>query len=95
MEHEATVYDLLGPMVVMAFGTLGPARTSGSRQQLVSHLVQQFGADIKIVHGAADGHFGTFGSRTRLSYTFTFPSFDLALTTLGQLEFGQTEELHT
>ena len=95
IEHEAVVHDLIGPLVVMAFGTLGPARPSGSRQQLVSHLVQQFGADIKIVHGAADGHFGTFGSRTRLSYTFTFPSFDLALMTLGQLEFGQTEELHT
>ena len=92
MEHDALVHDIIGPMVVMAYGTLRPGEPSGSRQQLVGHWQQQFGADIKIVHGAADGHFGNFGSDKRMSFTFTFPHFDQALATLGRLEFGRTEE---
>jgi hypothetical protein len=92
MEHHALVHNLLGPMVVMAYGTLRPGEPSSSRPQLVSHLQQQFGADIKIVHGAADGHFGNFGSEKLLSFTFTFPRFDAALATLGRLEFGRTED---
>ena len=79
----------------MAFGTFPIDEPSGSRQQLVSHLRQQFGIDIKIVHGAADGHFGNFGNDRRIRYTFTFPGFNAALTTLGNLEFGQTEELRS
>ena len=79
-------------MVVMAYGTLRAGEPSGSRQQLVSHLQQQFGAAIKIVHGAALGHFGLFGSEKRVAFTFTFPRFDQALATLGRLEFGRTDE---
>src|SRR5438034_3713735 len=94
IEHRAVVHNLVGPMVVMAFGTLRAAQPSPmSRTELVSHMQQRFGSDIKIVHGAADGHFGLFGGDTRLSYTFTFPRFDAALATLGRLEFGHTEEL--
>jgi hypothetical protein len=90
--HEAVVHDIIGPMVVMAFGTLRPGAPSSPRQRLVSRLQQQFGADIKIVHGAANGHFGLFGSEKRLAFTFTFPRFDHALATLARLEFGRTEE---
>jgi hypothetical protein len=79
-------------MAIMAFGTLRQGAPSGSRQRLVSRLHQQFGADIKIVHGAVDGHFGLFGSEKRIAFTFTFPRFDQALATLGRLEFGHTEE---
>jgi len=80
----------------MAFGTLRAARHSAtSRTSLVSHLQERFGSDIRIVHGAADGHFGLFGGDTGFSYTFTFPRFDAALAVLGRLEFGQTVELRT
>jgi hypothetical protein len=92
IEHEATVHDLIGPMVVMAYGTLRRGEPSGSHQQLVSHLQQQFGADIKVVYGTADGHFGAFGSEKHLAFTFTFPRFDQALAALGRLEFGHAEE---
>ena len=94
MEHYAVVHDLVGPTVVMAFGTLQAAQhSSTSRAQLVAHLQKRFGSDIRIVHGATYGHFGSFGSDKRISYTFTFAHFDKALAALGRLEFGQTEEL--
>ena len=83
-QHDAVVHHLVGPMVVMAFETLRAAQHSPtSRAELVTHLQQRFGSDIKIVHGAADGHFGLYGGDTSWSYTFTFPGFDTALATLG------------
>ena len=48
---------------------------------------------IKIVHGAADGHYGLFGSETQiLSYSFLVPQFDRVLGALSRLDFGQSEE---
>jgi hypothetical protein len=92
MEHEAVVYNVVGPMVVMAFGAHGPPPSPSSRSRLVGRMREKLGTTIKIVHGAEDGHFGLFGSEKFLAFTFTFPGFDHALATLGRLEFGQTEE---
>jgi hypothetical protein len=94
LDHDAVIHDLIGPMIVMAFGTLRAVQHSPtSRAELVIHLQQRLGRDLRIVHGAAEGHFGLFGSDNRISFTFTFPHFDKALTALGQLEFGRTQEL--
>lgn len=94
MEHHAVVHSLVGPMVVLAFGTHNAVKHSPtSRSGLVSQMQQRFGSDIKIIHGAAEGHFGLFGSEKFLNYTFTFPQFDTALAILGRLQFGRTEEL--
>ena len=93
VEHGAVVYDLVGGLVVVAFGT-HPASSpqSGSRASLVQALRQQLAGDVKIVHGAADGHHGLFGNESRLSYTFLVPQFDAILGALGRLEFGGSEE---
>jgi hypothetical protein len=92
--HYATVHSVVGPMVIMAFGTIRSAQHSAtSRTKLVSYMREHFGSDVRIVHGAADGHFGIFGSGRCLHYTFTFRRFETALAALGRLEFGQTEEL--
>jgi hypothetical protein len=89
----AVVHDLVGGLVIVAFGTL-PANSAepGSRSSLIHALLEQLPRDVKIVHGAADGHYGLFGSDTRLSYTFLVPEFDRALGTLSRLEFGESEE---
>ena len=91
--HGATVHDLVGALVIVAFGT-HPASSpeSGSRSSLVQALREQLAGDVKIVHGAADGHYGLFGSQTRMSYTFLVPEFDSILGALSRLQFGQTEE---
>jgi hypothetical protein len=93
-KHCAVVHNVVGPMVVMAFGTHPSARhTATSRTKLVSYMQEQFGGEVRIVHGAADGHFGNFGGDRSIHYTFTFPRFEAALAALGRLEFGQAEEL--
>ena len=94
VENGAVVYDLVGGLVVVAFGTHPAASSqSGSRASLVQALREQLAGDIKIVHGAADGHYGLFGSEKCMSYTFLVPKFDVILGTLSGLEFGQIEEL--
>jgi hypothetical protein len=92
-QHDAAVHSVIGPLVVIAFGTLPSGQQPpGSRTLLISQLRERIHDNIKIVHGAVDGHFGSFGSEGLLSYTFAFPGFDSALAALGRLEFGQTEE---
>jgi hypothetical protein len=53
---------------------------------------ERLGAEIKILQGAADGHYGLFGGESRLSYTFLVPHFDRMLAVLGRLQFGETKE---
>jgi hypothetical protein len=57
---------------------------SYARNELSSHL--------KIVHGAADGYYGLFGSGVRISHSFMLPGFDAMLGRLSRLAFGQIEE---
>lgn len=91
--HGATVHDLVGALVIVAFGTHPSSPPeSGGRPSLVQSLREQLAGDVKIVHGSADGHYGLFGSKTRMSYTFLVPQFDSVLGALSQLQFGESEE---
>jgi hypothetical protein len=91
--HSATVHDFIGALVIVAFGTHpSSSPKSGSRSAMVQALREELAGDVKIVHGAADGHYGLIGSETRMSYSFLVPKFDAILGTLGRLEFGQIEE---
>lgn len=91
--HGAIVHDLVGALVIVAFGTHpSSSPESGSRSSLIQALREQLAGDVKIVHGAADGYYGLFGSKTRMSYTFHVPQFDSVLGTLSRLQFGESEE---
>jgi hypothetical protein len=93
ISHGAMVHDLIGALVIVAFGTHpSSSPDSGSRSSLVQALREQLAADVKIVHGAADGHYGLFGSQARISYTFLVPHFDRILGALSRLEYGNCEE---
>jgi hypothetical protein len=93
VDHGAMVYDLVGGLVIVAFGAgPHPPPKSGTRASLIQALREQLAADVKIVHGAAAGHHGLFGSESRMSYTFLVPQFDQILGALSRLEFGQAEE---
>lgn len=91
--HNAMVYDVVSALVIVAFGTHPTtSRNSNDRSALVHAIHEQLGAEIKILHGAAGGHFGLFGREARLSYTFLVPHFDRMLGVLGRLQFGETKE---
>ena len=91
--HGVMVHGLIGALVVLAFGTHSASTVkSGNRSSLVDDLREHLARDIKMVHGAADGHHGLFGSEKRMEYSFWIPNFDVILGTLSRLEFGQVEE---
>jgi hypothetical protein len=92
--HGAMFHHIIGALVIVAFGT-HPNPTSlpkrGNRPLLVQSLQQELTRDIKIVHGATDGHCGLFGENP-CSYTFLVPQFDQVLGKLSRLEFGGAAE---
>jgi hypothetical protein len=93
VNHGAMVYDIVSALVIVAFGTHATSPPgSGDRSSLVHAMHERLGAEIKILHGAADGHHGIFGGESRLSYTFLVPHFDRMLAALGRLQFGETKE---
>jgi len=93
MTHGATLFNVVGALAIMAYGTHPASSTeSGSRSSLVRALREQLAGDVKFVHGAADGHYGLLGSQRLISYTFLVPQFDSILGALSRLEFGESEE---
>jgi hypothetical protein len=90
--HDAMVYDMVSALIIMAFVTHPTSPGPDHRSALVHAMNEQLGADIKILHGAADGHYGLFGGKSRFSYTFLVPHFDRMLAALGRLQFGETKE---
>jgi len=94
--YGAIVFDVAGPLIIMAIGTHGPVEGSSVlRAKLVADVHQRLGTNVKTVHGVADGHFGLFGNKTRINYTFTFDCFETALATLIQIQFGKVQEIMT
>jgi hypothetical protein len=96
MSHDGSVHDIIGALVVVAFGTSQHSSpVAGKRAALVEHLNRELSSHLKIVHGAADGHYGLVGGGVRISYSFVLPRFDAMLGRLSQLEFGQIDEFVT
>jgi hypothetical protein len=91
--HDGVVHDMVCELLVIAFGTLpSGSPTAGKRASLVEHLSRELSSHVKIVHGAADGHYGLIGSGSRMAYSFLLPRFDAMLGRLSSLEFGRIEE---
>jgi hypothetical protein len=88
------IHGFIGPLVTLVFEMLPAAKARpSSRLELVDDLRRQLADDTKIVHGAAQGHYGLLGSEKHiLLYSFIVPRFDAALGALSRLEFGLVEE---
>lgn len=90
--HHAVVHDIVGALVVVAFGAGAGGPIAGDRASLVEHLGRALSNRVKLLHGAAEGHHGLVGSGARIAYSLVLPRFDAMLGRLSRLEFGQTEE---
>jgi len=93
ISRKAVVHGLVCELVVIAFGT-HPAISSavGQRAALVEQLGKELSDHVKVIHGAAAGHYGQIGSGYRMAYGFLLPHFNAILGRLSSLEFGQIEE---
>ncbi|HTV41126.1 MAG TPA: hypothetical protein VMF08_11165 [Candidatus Sulfotelmatobacter sp.] len=88
--YGATIHHIVGALVIAVFG-VPTAPAPEARKLLVQSLQHELPRDIKIIHGAANGHYGLFGKEPT-SYTFLVPQFDRILGKLSQLEFGHVAE---
>ena len=90
--HGAMIDHIVGALVTVVFGVPPALKPDpGARLRLVQSLRQDLAREIKIVHGAADGHYGIIAENPA-SYTFLVPQFDQVLGKLSQLEFGHVTE---
>jgi len=87
------VHNMVCELVVIAFGTHpNSSPAAGKRAALVVQLGRELPGHLKIVYGAADGHYGLIGSESHMTYGFLLPHFNAMLARLSRLEFGQVEE---
>ena len=94
-QYGGLVDCIVSGLIVVSFGTVPLADCEPDRPGLVSALIQEFGKNIKLVHGSCTGHFGNLGGPKRMAYTFVLPDFEPALSRLCALPFGQMEEYHS
>ncbi|MEQ2009285.1 MAG: hypothetical protein ABMA26_21090 [Limisphaerales bacterium] len=94
-EHDAQVNAMTCSLVVIHFWHHPEGKLAcESRRKLVGAIHEKLGDKVKVVHGAAKGHYGLYGSEKHImSFTFTFPGFEAAIATLARLKFGEMEEL--
>lgn len=83
----AYVDGMVSGSVLMLFG-IHPNTRPENRVSLVRKLVQRVGADIKIVHGATPGHYGTLGGPTCFNWSVIIPEFEEIQRALSDLEYG-------
>jgi hypothetical protein len=96
-EHGGVADTLVSSVVVAVFGTISFDGTAAAgRLSFLASLRENFGADFRAVHGAAQGHYGCLGSGNCLSYSFIVPGFVEALGALAEVRFGDAIEVsHT
>jgi len=84
---------MVSGLIIVCFGMLPLADPQPhDRSGLVASLIQEFGENVKLVHGSAKGHYGNLGSSKRMAFSFVLQEFEAALARLCALQFGQAEE---
>jgi hypothetical protein len=92
--HGAVVDTLVSSMVIMTFGMFGQEPTAANRDALLEELRLRLRSDIKVIHCARNGLYGTLGGM-RLSFTFVIDDFVEMLGQLNSMEFGEIQEFGT
>lgn len=93
--RNGMVTDVMSSMVLAVFGLPDSEDAEKDRDQqakTIARLVAELGPDVRLVHGAADGLVGTFGSPQHMHYGPLLPGFQRHLGALLALEFGQSAE---
>lgn len=94
--RSGMVTDVMASMVLAAFGLPESDDAEKDRDQqakAIARLVTELGPDVRLVHGAADGLVGTFGSAQHMHYGPLLPGFARYMAALIALEFGQSAEV--
>lgn len=94
--RDGMVTDVMSSMVLAVFGSPDSDDAERDRDQqakTVARLTAELGPDARLVHGAAVGLVGTFGSPQHMHYGPLLPGFQNHLGALLALEFGESAEI--
>ena len=92
VSHKAFVGQIISSVVMCHYGVIQNTDLS-PMPQFVSALHEQFGPDVRVVHGTFHGLFGNIGSNVRFSYGPVFPDTTRIFSELTSLDFGEQKEL--
>ena len=91
--HDAMVWSITGPLVVMSLGAFRENQASFDPEALRRFVAELAGLDnrrLKLVHANGTAQVGLFGSETGVClYSFVFPRFEEMLAALTRTEAGQ------
>jgi hypothetical protein len=96
--RDGMVTDVMSSMVLAVFGlpeSEDAEKAHDQQAKSVARLAAELGPEVRLVHGAADGLIGTFGSPQHMHYGPLLPGFERHLGALLALEFGQSAEVPT
>ena len=94
LARHCRVGNVVDGVVTKAKGAVPDAERARDQQaKTVARLTAELGPDVRLVHGAADGLVGTFGSPQHMHYGPLLPGFGHHLGALLALEFGQSAEV--
>jgi hypothetical protein len=92
VSHKAFVGQIISSIVMCHYGVIQNTDLS-PMPGLISALHDQFGQEVRVVHGTFHGLFGNIGSACRFSYGPIFPDMTRVFVEITSLDFGQEKEL--
>ncbi len=96
LRQNGTICDVMCSMVTVIFGhpiPEAPEKSNHHRAESVARLMSDLGANIRLVHGTAEGLVGNYGSPDRIHWGPLLPGFAQYVNALMALEFGQSAEI--
>lgn len=93
-EHDGMIESMTSTLITVYFGV--PDKQPNSKRMrigLVGDLLEKFGANLSIIHGACECPVGSIGNEKRKAYTALLPDYKAKLRELSGLPFGQTKEV--
>jgi hypothetical protein len=100
VRESGGVADMMSSLVFVIFGFPRDAWASmpekpsiENGRRLSTALLQEMGADVKVLYGTATGLVGNLGGSHNLHYGAAIPNFGALVAKLVQLEFGKVERV--
>lgn len=91
IENGASVEQIMGPVVLISFGTISAPSSLEMKDKLIKALSTN---NIAIVHGKQYAYVGNAGNNKRLSYGIVLNNISSILIELGKLNYGETKEIN-
>lgn len=92
-EHGAILEQIMGPIVLLSYGTLKSTISEPVIIKLINELLSKNKNEVAIVHGRQKAYVGNAGNNHRCTYGTMLNNISAILTELGNLNYGESKEI--